>query len=296
MNTLNNKSIFVRTAVIVLVILGLTCSCNLKLPVTKIETGPTQTADLQVPMPDGASSAALNLKFLAGDLKLSPGADGYLASGTATYNAPTFAPVMTHEGNMYTLSTGDQEIEGFPKFEEALQNEWDLQLASIPLSLSIDAAAYTGNFELGGLALERLAINEGGSNFTGAFSTPNQIEMSSFSFNTGGSTMKLTGLANANFAEMKFEAGAGDYTLSFDGELKRDATIVIDAGVGTVNLIVPEGVNARVSYEGGLSSVNAEGEWAKNGAVYTLTGSSGSSPSLNITVKMGMGTLNLKTE
>lgn len=293
MNTLYNKSTLVRTTFIILVLLALTCSCTLKSPVTKIETGPTQTADLQVPLPTGGSSAALNLKFVTGELKLSPGADGYLAIGKATYNAPTFAPVLTSEGNVYTLSTGEQEIEGFPTFDEELQNEWELQLGNVPLNLSIDAAAYTGNFELGGLALENLKIDEGGSDFTGSFSTPNPIEMATFSFNTGGSTMSLTGLANANFAEMNFEAGAGDYTLSFDGELKRDATIVIDAGISTLILIVPEGVNAVVSYEGGLSSVNTEGGWAKNGEIYTL---SGDSPTLNITVTMGMGTLNLKTE
>jgi len=288
-----NKSTLLRTAVIGLVTLALVSSCNFRSPETKIETGPTQITDLQVPLPTSGSPAELQLHFLAGELKLSPGAEGALAVGTATYNAPSFAPVLTSEGNVYTLSTGKQEIDGFPKFEEGLQNEWDLQLADVPLSLNIDAAAYTGNFELGGLALEKLAIEEGGSDFTGSFSTPNPVEMSSFTFNTGGSTLTLTGLANANFTEMSFEAGAGDYTLSFDGELKREAMIVIDAGVGTVNLIVPTGVNARVAYEGGLSSVNTEGGWAKNGEIYSL---SGDSPTLNITVKMGMGTLNLKTE
>lgn len=293
MNSPIHKSAVMHTAFISLIMLALVSSCTGKALVTKIETGPTQTAELQVPLPASGTPAELHLQFLAGDLTLSPGAEGALAMGTATYNAPSFAPVLTSEGNVYTLSTGEQEIDGFPKFEEELQNEWDLQLANIPLSLSIDAAAYTGNFELGGLALEKLAIEEGGSDFIGSFSTPNPVEMSSFTFNTGGSTLTLTGLANANFTEMSFEAGAGDYTLSFDGELKRDAMIVIDAGVGTVNLIVPTGVNARVAYEGGLSSVNTEGGWAKNGEIYSL---SGDSPSLNITVKMGMGTLNLKTE
>ncbi len=295
MKNLKTKSTLVRTAIILLAMLALACGCNLKSPVTKIETGPTQTAELKVPLPNGTSGAVLKLKFLAGKLTLSPGAEGYLAAGKATYNAPSFTPVLTNEGNVYTLSMGEQEIEGFPTFEEELQNEWELQLGNTPLSLSIDAAAYTGNFELGGVALEKLTIDEGGSDFTGSFSTPNLVEMSSFIFNTGGSTMTLTGLANANFTEMSFEAGAGDYTLSFDGELKRDATIVIDAGIGTLNLIVPVGVNAQVIYEGGLSSVNAEGGWAKNGEIYTLSGDS-SSPNLNITVKMGMGTLNLKTE
>jgi hypothetical protein len=185
------------------------------------------------------------------------------------------------------------EIEGIPSFEDDLVNEWDLQLADAPMSLSIQAGAYTGNFELGGLSLEKLAISEGGSDLTGTFSALNQVEMSSFTLSTGGSNMTLKGLANANFEQMNFKSGAGDYTLSFDGSLQRDANVTIDTGAATVNIIVPEGVNAQVTFDGGLSSVNADGGWVQDGEVYTL---SGNGPTLTITVIMGMGTLNLKTE
>jgi hypothetical protein len=168
-----------------------------------------------------------------------------------------------------------------------------LQIADTPLSLNIQAGAYTGNFELGGLSLENLSISEGGSVFTGTFSAPNHVVMSTFSFETGGSTMLLKGLSNANFEQMVFQSGAGDYTLSFDGELQRDANVTIETGAATVSLIVPEGVNAQVTFDGGLSSVNTEGSWSQNGSVYTL---SGSGPTITIVVKMGIGTLNLKTE
>jgi hypothetical protein len=92
---------------------------------------------------------------------------------------------------------------------------------------------------------------------------------------------------------MTFHSGAGDYTLSFDGDLQRDASVTIDSGVGTVNIIVPEGVNAHVTFDGSLTTVNTNGKWEQNGNVYTL---SGSGPTLTITVKMGAGTLNLETE
>jgi hypothetical protein len=105
--------------------------------------------------------------------------------------------------------------------------------------------------------------------------------------------MELKGLANANFAQMTFTSGAGDYTLSFDGDLQRDARVTIDAGVSTVTIIVPEGVNAQVTFEGGLASVNAEDDWEQNGDLYTL---SGSGPTITVTVKMGVGTLNLRNE
>jgi len=92
---------------------------------------------------------------------------------------------------------------------------------------------------------------------------------------------------------MTFTSGAGDYTLSFDGDLQRDASVTIDSGVGTVNIIIPEGVNAQVTFDGGLTTVNTNGKWEHNGNVYTL---SGSGPTITITVKMGAGTLNLETE
>jgi hypothetical protein len=262
-------------------------------PVTKIKTHATKIVDIQAPLPEASSEVVLSLNFLAGDLKLSPGASGYLAVGTATYNAAEFEPVMETNGITTTLKSGALKIEGIPSFDDDLINEWDLQLANLPMSLRINTGPYNGTLELGGLSLEELAISEMGSTVNVSFSAPNQVEMSSFDYSTGGSTMVLKGLANANFAQMTFNSGAGDFTLSFDGELKRDASVRIDSGASTVNIIIPKGVNAQVTFDGGLTSIDAGSEWVQNGSVYTL---SGSGPSLLITVSMGLGTLNLKTE
>lgn len=288
---MNNRNC-IRAAALILILVSM--ACGIKLPVTRIETGPTQTVDIQVPMPEEQSSGVeINLEFAAGELKLTPGASEYLLSGTATYNAVDLAPEVETTGSTYILRSGDEEIEGFPKPDDDLINDWDLQLANTPMSLKIQAGAYTGNLELGGLSLEKLSISEGGSSFMGAFSEPNKVEMSSFTYNTGASTSELKGLANANFEQMTFKSGAGSYTLSFDGDLQRDASVTIDAGVSTVTIIVPEGTAAQVSFEGGLSSVNAEGGWEKNADVYTH---SGNGPTITIMVKMGVGTLNLETE
>jgi len=284
----------ILAAALVLAMVTLACGINLKSPITQIKTGPTQTVDIQIPLPEEPSSGVtLNLEFVAGNLKLAPGASGYLASGTATFNAAEFEPKVEAAGSSYTLRPGNLKIEGIPVFKDELKNEWDLQLADTPMSLSIQAGAYNGNFELGGLSLEKLAISDGGSDFSGSFSAPNNIEMSSFTYSTGASNVELSGLANANFEQMTFTSGAGDYTLSFDGDLQRDASVTIDSGLGTVNIIVPEGVNAQVTFDGGLSTVNTDGAWEQDGTVYTHPGSG---PTLSITVKMGAGTLNLKAD
>jgi hypothetical protein len=277
-----------------LVLILVTLACSFKPNVTQIKTGTIQEVEIQIPLPEEPTTGVeLNLEFVAGDLNLAPGTNGYLASGKATFNAVDFGPKVEATGSSYTLRQGDLEIEGVPVAQEDLINEWDLQLANTSMSLNIQAGAYNGNFELGGLSLEELTISQGGSDLTCKFSKPNLIEMSSFTFSTGGSSLELTGLANANFAQMNFSAGAGDYTLSFDGNLQRDANVMIDAGVGTVNLIVPEDVSAKLIFEGGLTTINMDGAWSQNGNEYTL---SGSGPTITIMVKMGAGTLNIKTE
>ena len=294
MNNHTSKRNCILAAALVLALVTMACGANINLPVTQIKTGPTQTVDIQVPMPEEPSTVVeLNLEFLAGELKMAPRASGYLASGTAIFNAADLEPKVEASGSSYTLRSGNLKIEGIPNFQDDIKNEWDLQLANTPMSLNIKAGAYNGSFELGGLSLEKLAISEGGSDLTGTFSEPNHVEMSSFTFSTGGSSVELKGLANANFAQMTFNSGAGDYTLSFDGDLQRNASVTIDAGVGTVNIIVPQGVNAQLTFDGGLSTVNTNGGWAQNGNLYTL---SGSGPTITITVKMGAGTLNLETE
>ena len=72
----------------------------------------------------------------------------------------------------------------------------------------------------------------------------------------GWKSTQLT--VNANFERMTFNSGAGDYTLSFDGDLQRDASVTIDTGAATVNIILPEGANAQVTFDGGLTTVNLD--------------------------------------
>lgn len=282
----------ILAAALVMAVVSLSCAINL--PVTQIKTGPTQTVDVQVSMPEGPSTEVeLNLEFVAGEMKLAPGASDYLASGTAIFNVAELEPNVEATGSSYTLRQGDQDIKGIPSIQGDLINEWDLQLADTPMTLNIKAGAYTGTFELGGLSLEKLTISDGGADLTSTFSTPNHVEMSSFTYSTGASSAKLNGLANANFEQMSFNSGAGDYTLSFDGKLQRDASVTIDTGASTVNIIIPEDGNAQVNFDGALTTVNAGKGWNQNGNLYTL---SGSGPTITIKVNMAAGTLNLKTE
>ena len=120
-----------------------------------------------------------------------------------------------------------------------------------------------GTFEFGGLSLNNLTIKDGAANVELAFSEPNLVEMSTFSYETGASDVKMSGLANANFSIMDFSSGAGDYTLDFSGELQRDASIKISSGLSNIIVIVPEGVDAVVTVDSGASNVSAGSGWSQ---------------------------------
>ncbi len=263
-----------------------TLACGINVPKPP-QPGPDVTEKIQVDYPD-TDEITLKLKFGAGKLTLNPGA-ATLTEGTATYNYDQFKPeINVNDGNV-EIRIGDGNFNGIPAFD-GLKNEWDLKLGDQPMNLSIESGAYDGIFELGGLALTRLDISDGASNTNVSFSEPNPVEMSTFTYSSGASDVKLTGLSNANFSLLDFSAGAGDYTLDFSGELQRDASVKVESGLSNLIIIVPEGVHAVVTVEGGLSNVNAVSGWERSGNDYQQEGEG---PTLTFVIEMGAGNLTL---
>lgn len=285
-----SKSILLVIAVLVLTTLA--CGVTFNLPVTDIKTGPTQTEEILIPLPDNTDDVSnISMNFGAGELNLSPGAEGALLSGTAIYNIKDFKPEVITDGNKVTIQTGDLEIKGIPNFGEDYRNSWDFELGDTPIDLTINSGAYQGRFELGGLNLRAFRVSDGAADVRVNFSEPNKTPMQTFRYDTGASSVKLFGLANANFERLSFKGGAGEYTLDFSGDLKRDAMVTVDAGLSSVTIIVPEDVSARVFVDGGLANVDVGGDWDKLGNEYELAGEG---PRLTINVNIGAGNVELR--
>ncbi len=280
-------------AVLALALAALACSLNINLPASEVKTGPTVTEEISVPLPD-AEDVALTLSLGGGELSLAPGAEEGLVEGSATYNVADFQPIVSVEDGNVLIEQGDLNIDGIPKFDETVKNEWDLKLSDTPMTLHIKAGAYVGRYEFGGLSLKNLIIEDGASDVELSFSEPNQVEMGILDYQTGASNVTLSGLANANFATLVFTSGAGNYVLDFSGDLQRDANVKIESGLSSVKIVVPAGVNAKVTFEGALTNVSASGGWVESGGnTYTQ---SGDGPTLTITVDMGAGNLVLSNE
>ncbi|HNK62478.1 MAG TPA: toast rack family protein [Anaerolineales bacterium] len=276
-----------RKLFVLIVILALaSLACGISVPKAP-QPGPEVTEPIHVDYPD-SGEVNLMLTFGAGELILNPGADA-LVDGTAVYNYAEVKPQIVSDGGDVEVKMGNLKFPSLPTLTD-LKNVWDLKLGGQPMNLSIQSGAYDGTFEFGGLALTNLSIEDGASHVELAFSEPNQAEMNTFRYTTGASDVKLTGLANANFNLFDFSAGAGDYTLDFSGGLKRDASIKVETGLSNVIIIVPDGVNAMVTVEGGLSNVNAGSGWDRSGEGYRQEGEG---PMLTFVVEMGAGNLTL---
>lgn len=286
---MSSRKMFIPLLIVALATMA--CGITINLPFENVRTIPTVVEDLTVPLPESSGSLQLTLAFGAGELYLSPGAETALVEGTATYNVDELKPKVRVDGSSVRVETGNLEVQGLPNFRSRYEHEWDLKLLDTPMDLTINAGAYKGIFDLGGLSLQSLRITDGASDVEVDFSTSNHDVMDTLRYETGASSVRLNRLANANFDRLEFKGGAGDYTLDFSGDLQRDATVTIDTGVSSVAVIVPQNVNARLLFDGGLSNVDISGDWERDGNDYVLNGQG---PRLTINVNMGAGNLELR--
>lgn len=278
----------------VLILSSLACGINVDLPIkTETKTGPTIREDISIPnLEDKNAAPELTLAFGAGELTLSNGETEALIEGVATYNVADLAPSITSDGREIKLSSGSLDIDGIPNFQGKIENKWDLTLSDTPLSLTIKAGAYVGDYQLGGLSLENLTITDGAADVNLDFSQPNKIPMGSFRYETGASNIILSNLSNANVDTMIFQGGAGAFELDFGGELSSDMDVYVESGLSTLTITIPAGTNAEISVEGGLSNISTRGSWEISGHRYSLNGEG---PMITITVEMGAGNIILES-
>jgi len=279
------RSLLVLSAAVVT---ALACSFSFNVP--RADTGEVQVVSIDEPLPPAGTEIDVEIHLGGGTLDLAGGASG-LAEGSIRFNVEEWRPTVDRTDTSLRIEQGDPAA-GLTLGNEVI-NEWSLHLGDVPMALTIQAGAYSGSMDLSGIPLRRLNVSDGASDVRLSFTSPNPEEMQSLSYQTGASTVSLTGLGYANFSDMTFSGGAGTYTLDFSGGLRRDANVTLESGVSSVRLEIPAGTTAEVVVGGALNNVDTIGHWAQSGETYRLEGTG---PTLRIFVDMGVGTLSLVAE
>ena len=285
MRTKHWFSFFIAISVLV------SLACAFGVPkISRLKTGPVKTLTLNEPHPV-AEMVDVTFALAIGEFNLSSGAQS-LVEGDVHYNVAEWEPVVTRTANSLVITQGAEEYTqaGFPSGD--VINEWNIELGAAPMNLTLQAGAYHSILDdlSGRLRLCRFTVQDGASQAQIRFDTPNSEKMDRLSYQTGASEIEFIGLANANFEQLNFEGGAGEYSFDFSGELRREAEIHIQVGLSTVQIIVPEGIAVQVMIEGRAGQIKAAGTWQKEGSAYV---NAGRGPRLTITPDMGAGELRL---
>ncbi len=140
-------------------------------------------------------------------------------------------------------------------------NEWTLQLSKrYPTSVSMNIGACDAEMDFGGIPLTSLSMDIGAASLEIDFSEPNPTVMKELSVDCGASSLEIRNLAAANAHSMSFDVGAGSCEIDLRGEIKGETEIEISVGIGSMDVILPEGVALMVEGDDGwLSSLDFHG-------------------------------------
>ena len=200
-------------------------------------------------------SLRVTIKFGAGKLDLISGQEDVF-EGNFQYDKGILKPNVRYEilgeTGILTLS---QSIKKDLNLSFSHKNIWNLKLPTgVPLQLYINTATYSGDIDLTNLQIEHLSLNSGASQSNIVFNQPNLIDLKNINIKTGASTIKMLGLANANFNEMNFTGWAGSYIFDFSGNLTKKSKVNINAGVAKIILKIPSNMGTKIIYRNFLAS------------------------------------------
>jgi len=273
----------------ILAVMSTMIACRFNLGLPRMEIGETKEENVILPIIDPTKPSPLHIRMGAGNLNFAPGAVGLL-DVSIRYNVTGWQPVFEQVQNGYEIKQEDAfKLSGIPS--EKIINNWDLKANSdVPLEVKIEAGAYKGSYDFSGLRLQNLEITEGASDSKFAYNSPNPESMEKFTFRTGASNVAFYGLANANFSQMSFLGGAGNYVFDFSGELQKSVVVSIKSAVSSVKIVIPEGMTAQIDNHGQLKNIRSEGVWSVVDDTWT---SSGSGPVLLIDLYLSLGSVTL---
>lgn len=269
--------------IVALIVLSMACSFSVDLP--QVETSADTMLKLSENKPQ--ESGQLSITMGGGRLSIDPGSEEWV-TGEIVYNVPMWVPEVNRNGSSLSIGQETKGNLGIPS--NKVKNDWSIQLGDVPTEFIMKAGAYEGSLNLGGIPLTSVDIVDGASKSEINFDQLNPVVMQSFQYKTGASQIEINNLGNANLDSFSFDGGAGAYTFDFSGTLQRNMKINVNYGLGDLKIIIPEGVPATITVEGGLNNVEFTGTWNVINNVYSVPGTG---PELIFHIKLGLGNLQL---
>jgi len=222
---------------------------------------------------DQVETVRTNISMRAGRLTVKGGAENLVDTEIA-YSNQDWEPEIayTSSGNTGRLRIEQPEGSGINfNFNDNFTNDWNILLNdALVQDLDVSIGAGETELDLRGLRLSSLDIDAG----------------------VGEHSVNL---ANTSVPQLRLNAGVGEVNVDLSGAWNNDLEAAFNGGIGELNLLLPAGIGIRMEVSGALGSINAP-DLNKNGSVYTNDLYGQSDHVMDLEVKAGIGSVNVRVE
>ena len=247
---------------------------------------------------EGAKRLVIDCDFGAGELIIVPGDIADAAEVEITYDPRKFR----HDIDYHTRNdVGYLALESSTRSSRSLRNtrnEWLVTLSTrYPTELSLDFGACEAEIDLGGVPLTELSIDIGAASGVIDFSKRNPERCKEIDIDIGASSVEVGNLGNANFEFLSFSGGAASTELDFRGEYEGRCEVTLDIGLGSADVILPDGLPVRIETDGGgwFSDVDFHGGDIDemDDGVYESPDFEDAETSMTLELDIGMGSVDI---
>ena len=237
----------------------------------------------------------VKVQYGAGVLTVRRGDDGELYNALFHFDENWAIPRTEYAGGRLEVGlsaseTGNSDFSDWP--DEA---SLELELApGVPMDLDLDFGAGRAELDLTGLAVRKLVVNTGASESVIRVDEVNRERMESARINVGAADLRVLGVGNMNAERVTVKSGLGSVVLRLDGEWPDDGYLVVEMGLGALELQVPRSLGVRLRRPGSLlASIETDG-LEKQGKVYQSVNWESAERKIEIEITAVLGSVDLE--
>ena len=271
----------------VLVAVGLAGPANLDAQRWKTLTAARQVTD--------EDNLRVKVQYGAGVLTVRRGEDGELYNALFHFDEDWAIPKTEYAGGTLEVGLSASETRNSDFGDWPDEASLELKLApGVPMDLDLDFGAGRAELDLTGLAIRKLVVNTGASESVIRVDEVNRERMESARINVGAADLRVHGIGNMNAEQVTVKSGLGSVVLRLDGEWPDDGYLVVEMGLGALELQVPRSLGVRLRRPGSLlASIETDG-LEKRGKVYQSVNWETAERKIEIEITAVLGSVDLE--
>lgn len=256
---------------------------------------------------EDVETVGVNISFGLGELDLKANKHERRFDGSILYSPSVLKPDISYQaiGKTGTLSIRVHRREdtiypiAWHKWKNTtgheFQNEAEFMLPSaVPLNASIDFGLGEAEMDLTGLTINHLDINCSLGEMELTMDQPNKTRADFLHIDTGLGEFEGERLGNFRAGDVQIDVGMGSAEVDMRGHNLVDTYIDISVGLGSLELILPENSNIKISAEHNfLSSVDVYDLVKKNGRWQSEEWNE-AYPTFLVDVDVGIGSIEIR--